>query len=568
MKRLVLLACALVGCADASTEVGTVELSLSDAAFFRLRIFASTEAVAGDGKGVFDTGCLERRSRTYELTNIPVGAGYAVLYQGFSAASCDASALLETGYRGDVDIVKGQEPYYHVPVYPSGAVLPLPENLNISAGLAEPIDFCDGDDDCGGGKSICYDAAAPQYYCVPSCDSDADCTGLHPRATCDVENRWCMLTSPYPLNLSEPRTFGAAATLADGDVLFVGGLKPNDSGLGPTEHWLERFDARTGLLAEAEVDGADSTPGGLFGFAQLDVSRFVAVGGVSGLDAISWDPNDSGFTLDAAWTSVAQASVVVFEPKTGRAKRSPLPRALVEPTVVKLDANKFFVAGGLVATANGIEATNTSLICAIGLDLTATCGPSATLTVARFAAAASCLDAACTSILLVGGNVGEGLAEVVSIGAQSSKALATVGVADHIYYPALCGLDLVGGSTKVARSEPFAPVRLSVDGDTLTALPLVGASPSVMFGAVTSGATCYVGGGLGDGRVSADVRVHDGDAFTTLPGASFGQARAGAVAAVIGTGPLAGRVIFGGGFAVPSAAGDATVVRGLEVFTP
>lgn len=563
----------LGGCADGSAagdgEVGSVVFPLTDAAFFRLRIYPGTAGI-GSEDTVFDTGCIQRQSRTYELTNIPVGQGYAVLYEGFSAASCAADALVEDGYRGNVSVTKAGSPYYHVPVYPRGAVAALPENLNLSASVATAIEFCKaGDDSCGEGD-VCYDAAKPDYWCVPSCANDADCTDLHPRATCDLATAWCMLRSPYPLNLSEPRALGAATTAANGDVLFVGGLRDMDAGgLGPTEHWLERFDAKTGLVAAAQVEGADSPPAALFGFAKLDDDRFVTVGGVSQLASLSWDAGSERLVPDAAWADALVASATVFEPQSGKAKSSTLVRGVMQPTVVALAPDRFWIAGGLVQSEATVEATKASWICTLGEDLTATCGAGVPLKAPRFAAAAACLDEACQKVLLVGGNDGDKLAELVDFSANTSEAVSVQGLPTQVFQPQLCGMDLIGGSAVAAAPQAFGATHLVLEGTALSASPIAEAGGSVFFGALARvGDTCYLGGGMGQsGEALGAIAASKPGSFGIVPGATFGQARSGAVAAAIGSGPLAGRIVFGGGFAIVPG-GQATVVRGLEVLTP
>ena len=576
-SSFLLVALALGACGDVGEDLGSVSFPLTEANFFRLRIFEGPAAIAS-GEHVFDTGCIQRQSRTYELVNIPVGSDYAVLYEGFPIASCASDSRVEVGYRGLVDIEKGKQPYYHIPVYPVGRIGTLPEDLNLSASVATDISFCDGPEDCTGALDVCYAAAAPQYWCVPSCKSDADCTGLHPRATCDLATEWCMLRSPYPLNLSEPRALGAATTLRNGDVLFVGGLRDAPGGFGPTSHWLERFDAQTGLLAPAEVEGANGVPAGLFGFAALAPDRFVAVGGVGSLSGLRWDASGPGLVTEADWATALLSGIVVFDIEgagVGQAKTSTLSRAVSQPTIVPLGRDRFWVAGGLVASGGDVAATKSTSICTIDASLVATCAASVELKQPRFAAAASCLDATCSRVLLVGGNVGGRLAEIVDFTANSSDALETLGVGDKAFQPLLCGMDLVGGSTASTTPLPFKGVHLTIDGRLLDAKPITNAASSVFFGALAGGTTafgatptCFIGGGFGADGALASVQRVDADGFEEVSGATFGQARFGAVAATIGSGPLEGRVIFGGGLSFPAGVGPAAIVRGLEVLSP
>ncbi|MCC6624376.1 MAG: hypothetical protein IT385_24205 [Deltaproteobacteria bacterium] len=567
------------GCADAP-ELGSARFPLTEANFFRLRIFEAPADMLSGQDPVFDTGCIQRQSRTYELSNIPVGSGYAVVYEGFAIASCAETSRVEIGFRGLVDIEKGKEPYYHVPVYPAGRVAPLPENLNLSASVAEPIDFCDGADDCGGELDVCYDVARPEYWCVPSCRADADCVDLHPLATCDLATEWCMLRSPYPFNLSEPRAWGAAVTLPDGDVLFVGGLRDSPGGFGPTRHWLERFDAELGLLAPAEVTGAESVPAGRFGFASLSSQRHVTVGGVRALSGVAWNPAGEGLVVEAEWSTALMDSIVVFEPDAsgagGRATSSSLSRAVSEPAVLPLGADRFWVAGGLVVSGPTLAATKATSVCTVAEDLSVTCEAGVELKQPRFAPAVACLDAACARVLVVGGNVSGRVGEIVDLGAQTVEALETLGLADKAFYPRLCGNLLVGGSALASSPQPFPPVRLSIDGRLLEGSALQGAATtSVLLGALVGGQTtfadpagCLIGGGFGGDGALAAIHQAGASGVVKVADATFGQARFAAVGAVIGAGVLDGRVVFGGGLAFPAGIGPAQVVRGLEVFTP
>jgi len=573
------LAC-LGACSDTAPELGSVTFPLADANFFRLRIFETPADVTSDGDIVFDTGCIQRQSRTYELSNIPVGTGYAVLYEGFAIASCAATARVEVGFRGLVDIEKGKQPYYHVPVYAEGRVAALPENLNLSASVAEPIDFCDGDDDCGGEREVCYDVSRPEYWCVPTCSVDADCADLHPLASCDVATEWCMLRSPYPFNLSEPRAWGAALALPGGDVLFVGGLRDSPGGFGPTRHWLERFDAELGLLAPAEVTGADEVPAGQFGFASLGADRHVVVGGVSALSSIRWDPAAGGLQVEAEWGTALRDTIVVFEPDAsgagGVAKTSRLSRAVSHPAVLALGADRFWVAGGLVVAGPSVGASKGTWACTVASDLSVTCEASVELVQPRFASALACLDASCARVLVVGGNVAGRIGEIVDFAEGTSEALETLGLNDKAFHAQLCGDVLVGGSLLASSPQPFSPVRLSIDGRLLEGAALGRAAGStVFFGALVGGSTtlspasgCVIGGGFGaDGAIGL---VHQAGAsgVAAVDDAVFAQARFAASGAIIGKGVLQGRVVFGGGLAFPAGIGPANVVRGLEVFSP
>jgi hypothetical protein len=563
-------ALAATGC-DSNPAVGTFEVALSsDAAFFRLRIFEAPPAADLAGDTAFDTGCIQQLSRTYELTNIPVGTGYAVAYEGFSKAGCEASDRVALGYRGQVTIAADQTPYYHLQVYPEGAVATLPEDLNLSASQARSVDFCDDAADCGGAREVCYDAAKPEYWCVPTCDTDLDCSGIHPRSVCDTATHWCMLHTPFPLNLSTGRAFGAATTLGDGDVVFVGGLDQGSDGrFVPARYPLERFDAQTGLFASASVSGVANAPGGEFGFVDLGGDRVVTVGGLR--SASLEYTAEQGLALSASWSDALSADVIVWDLANGVGRVTALSRAVMRPTVVGLGGDRFFVAGGLVVAGPGVEPTKSTSVCTVSSG-TATCDPGPLLQAPRQGAAATCLDMQCRKVLLIGGNPGGKLAEVVDLEANLSTALKTKGFGEKVFGPILCGQDLVGGSLELARSVPFAPVRFTLKTDEIEANPIAQADPASYLAAVVGNVTgfgqatsCTLAGGIAGQATTAAIRV-DAEGTLTALEPTLGMARFGAVAARIGAGPLEGKILFAGGVGLPTS-GPVSIVRGAEVLS-
>jgi len=574
---------ALTAC-DSGTDVGRVSFALDvDASFFRLRIFAEAPDASLSGKTLFDTGCINQQSRTYELTNIPIGEGYAVVYEGYPTASCASNDRLAVGFRGGVAITEDDQPYYHVQIYPTGGIATLPEDLNLSASNARPVDSCEVDDDCGA-KNLCYDEAAPAYWCVPTCVSTADCASLHPRATCDTAAGWCMLTSPFPLNLSEARALGQAATLDNGDVAFFGGLKrEGTASSGPTASFigtsfpLERFDAQTGLFAELTVSGLEGSPGGAFGFAALGDDRFVAVGGLA--RAQMGYSAEGGVDIQATWSQDLLGQIIVWDLATGRGKLSPLGQGQARATVVPLSVDRFLAIGGISPAGLGADVRKTTLLCEIDADLTTTCQPGPQLDTARQAPAASCLDAACDRILVLGGNSGGKLAEVLDLALSKTTALTTRGLPERLFNPILCGLDIVSGSVDLNKASPTIASRLKLDEAGLEGNPLAGAPTTSYLSAVaqaspTSGSSsnCLIAGGLDTAGFNGRI-VQVGSARFDVQSAPLGRARFAGQAAVIGAGPLMGRVLFAGGLALPGApdaptSGGLEVVRGAEVFTP
>lgn len=572
---LVGLALALVGsgCDKAAQDdgYGTLELAVLDGSggWFRLRVFSGPVDDDLSGAVLFDTGCVEAISRTYELTNVPVGAGRSVYFEGFTTAQCSEDTRIEVGYRGDVVVTQGQRPYHHIPVYVSGQVTPLPEDLNLSAAVATSIDFCDADDDCGAGGSVCYDGARPDYWCVPTCLADADCATIHPAATCDVGAGWCMLYSPYPLNLSEPRAMGAAATLSDGSVAFIGGYGAIEGGaLTRTEHLVEIFDRGTGLFRGAPAAGVDSWAGGLFGFVDLGGDRFAMVGGAEGL-RLEWDADANALRSSGVdMASSLSDQIVVVAPLAGQAVASTLARPLARPAVVSLGAGELLVAGGVGADR---LPQRDAWICAVAADLSVSCEATAPLNVARAGAAAACLDDACEQVLVLGGAGSGAVAELFERSADSPAFVPLAGGLDRpIWDPVLCGTDLVGGSTRRGGPSGLTGHALSVDGTTLIATPM-GATAAPLLGAVarTSGG-CYLGGGVtSEGAGATGVVSTLGDELSAPAGWTLSRGRFGAAGAVVGQGPLAGMALFGGGLTVAdSTTGALALVRGVEVLAP
>jgi len=559
---------------DADSGVGTLTLALEDGhgGWFRLRIYEREPAADLSGDVVFDTGCVEAISRTYELTNIPVGEQRTVVFEGFTSAQCDDAARVEMGYRGGITIAQSERPYYHIPIYQDGAVSALPVDINLSASVADPIEFCDGADDCGGGAMVCYDGAKPQYWCVPSCSADADCAGIHPAASCDVSAGWCMLYSPYPLNLSEPRAFGGAGTLTSGGVAFVGGLGGSDNGrFTRTQHLVEVFDPATGLFIGSPASGVDDWPAALFGFAELGQNRFAMVGGVTSL-ALSWDvAHGTLSTSGNSWNEILRSDIVVVDVATGTAKASSLPRPVVQPLVVALGPSKLLVAGG--GTGEVLTPSRDAWICTVGNDLAVGCEAIAPMNTARLGAAGTCLDAACDRVLVVGGATNAPVAELFDDTGDVPVFLpvATEGIQGAVYEPVLCGMNLVGGSSSRGMAGNLPAYSLELTEDGLVAHADTGGLKLPYLAAVARGtSTCYLAGGLATGgEASGRVLKAQGGGLGD-PGYTLSRPRFGASSALVaGDGPLAGRALIAGGLTIPdSAASTVTLVRGVEVLTP
>jgi hypothetical protein len=596
LAALAALAALLGGCADpAGPGTGTLTLGLRAGVggWFQLRILDSQPDAALAGGVVFDTGCIDAKSRTYELSNIPAGIGRWVAIESFGDASCSRDGRSEVGYRGHVDIpAGGVSPYYHVPIYEVGGVTPLPEDINISAAVAAPIDFCDADAQCAshGAEFKCFDGQRPTYWCVPGCTLDADCADFHPRAECQAGTGWCVLNSPFPLNLSEPRAMGAAASLSDGSVAFVGGFGEFSGGklrLGSTA--VERFDAGLGLFVKPAITGLGTWNSALGGFVDLGGDRVVMVGGLR-TTALAWSGDGDAFQLQFSGTSDQDCSgascvpnlltdIAVIDLAGGRAKLSTYPLPVARASLVRLNASTFLAAGGTAANVagDGVIISDRAYLCVVAADLGVTCQEVDPLAVARTGAAATCVDAACTTVLFAGGAFsGQSPFEVARIdgGSVTFEALAAPATLTTLAQPMLCGLRLVSGQRVGAASRGLPPVELALTGSQLAANPLasdaVTALPLLPAVATLPNGDCWVSGGIDAAGATSPVAFHVTGA-SVLPGTlALTRGRFGAVAAAVAQGPLAGAVLVAGGVRLTGAAQAGTVdlVRGVEVVFP
>lgn len=557
---------------DEATDLGTLTLALHEGLgdHFRLQILDGPATVELTGEVVFDTGCVEALSRTYELTNLPVGAGRSVLFEGFANDGCAAASRIEVGYRGDVTITQSERPYYHLPIYLERGMSALPEEINLSASVAEPVDMCVTDTDCGGATDVCYTTEA-EFWCVPSCVADDDCAGIHPRGTCDRAAGWCMLLSPFPLNLSEPRAMGTALTLESGSVAFVGGVGAVEGGrFTRTTHLAELFDHRTGLFAAVAAEGVDDWPATLSGVTALGGDRVALVGGVTSLN-LSWDASTGQLdTAGTAWADVLRDDIVIVDLARGVAATSRLPRAVARPTVVRLGAGRFLVAGGVTGATPA--PSRDAWICLVDDALAVTCDAIGPLVTPRAGAAGVCVDGACQQVLIVGGNDAAPVAELLDRSADPLvfAPLAVNGALEKVYEPVLCGLELVSGSKTPRGPSDLRAHTLELVVDGLEVRPdTTGGAMPWLAAVAQAGARCFVGGGLvADGGVSARVLRAQNGALTN-PGWLMERPRFGAAAAVVGQGALAGRALFGGGLVTVSPGGaELRLVRGVEVLSP
>ena len=579
------------GCVDdmgtADEATGTFRFSLLSErpeGFFQLRILTSAPDQNLNGDVLFDTRCVEARSQVYELSGIEAGTGYWVVIEAFTSPACDASSRTELGFRGEVDVFAAgtvaKQPQYHVTLFRTDGATALPENLNISASLAErysdgPCDDSKCESQFGKGYT-CFDAQAPQYWCLPGCATDADCNAddkFHPNATCDTTNKWCMLRHPFPLNLSEPRAFGYATTLSSGKPVFFGGFGFFGGGsLGGGNQVIEAFDPSVGLFERPTVSGMDTFNGALGGFAELGNDKVVVVGGATGAK-VTWTKGAAATDQATIQLTVPDTSlldqVAVIDFASGTATIGTLGTRIAGSAVVALDARRFLVAGGLVAG----QPSKSLWTCELDSSNKASCTAATDMKAARAGAAASCIDDTCSRVLILGGNTAGPQAEFVEAPAGGSVTVGeykSPGIKGDVFAPTLCGLRLVGGSSKVNTTGGRDAGTLTPVGDQLSLEPVKGTGDTALRVYPTtvefSDGSCWVAGGVDKDGTSGRILRLSGDTVVPTSDALV-NARFGALGARIDSGPLAGTVLFGGGLRTVGS-NVVEMVRGAEVVYP
>lgn len=565
------------GCAD--DGLGTLKLALSvdGQVSFQLTIYEGAVDASLNGDDVFSSGCVTRRSTVLELTRLPVSSDYSVVYRAFGAEGC-AGEPIAFGFRGGISLAEGDAAYVHVPIWETGAGTAMPVDLNLSSLAATPVDACDGPEVCAGGAPSSCVVAGEGAFCVPTCEADADCEGLHPDAICDVGSGWCMLESPWPLNLSEQRAFARAVTRSNGDVIVLGGLSLDAGGaLETTVFPVERFDAQTGVFAPYDLVGFDGRPGVAFGMAQLAPDLVVVAGGLSGAGGFTREGGRIG--LEADWRTHGVEDVFAIDLATGKATSTGLGQVIVSPSVQAIDADSFIVVGGRAPEGQGgLKEHNGVSICDVGAEGALSCEPGPNLKTPRVAPALVCVRAAggvCDQFLVLGGNAQPGADRVAELLDLSGEEIArppivAEGLPGAIDHPVLCGVRLVGGGTS---EGPVAGLRLDISGlaeGRLSAVADVGADAvTTWLGGYTADGCGLVAGGFvrsGDGWVGTDAASIASQEAGSEAAGTLARVRAASAVARIGAGPLTGRWLVVGGVEV--GGGGARVVKGAEVFTP
>jgi len=586
-----------IGCADqeALDDTGSITLGLRDSVsgWFHVKIYeAAPTSTNSSPDVVFETGCIDAKSQTYELNNIPAGKDLVVEIASFGSAECTAESRAEVGYRGHVDIPKGKNaPYFHVPLFEQGASTAFPEDINISASIAEPIDFCDNDSQCAefSDNHVCYDGQSPNYWCVPSCSEDADCQGYHSGATCDGETSWCVLRSPYPLNLASPRAMGHATTLKDGSVAFIGGFGSQvDGRMIANDQVVETFDVATGLFHKIDVEGLDGWAAAMSGMAALPDGRIALVGGVRSAD-LGYELTTNG-SVSLRFGDLAEKDcssdpclpnirneLVVLDMSQNKATVNEMPIPVASPTVLSLGKGKLLVAGGFAPSFGGLGgnsgstgnlATDRVWIVQVESNSKISVEEVGTMTVPRVGAAALCQNASCDSVLILGGNREGSVAEVMSMsdGEVIFIPVTIEGLPSKIAGPVLCGGNLVGG-------QGVSPMSMDpVDGNWTAEMLENGDFDLGLLSAtaVSASGDCWVVGGLAEGTASDLAFRVSGDAVAPKT-YSATRGRIGAMAAQIGSGLLDGGLLFGGGVTLGESTGNSGTlewVRGAEIILP
>jgi len=579
-----------MGCAD--RDMATLSLGLyPDADYFTLQIYTA------DDVELYDTGCLEKRAQTFRISNLDVTEDAWVEFHYYADVACNESSHIGVGLRGGVAIVAGEERYYHVPVLADGNVTPLPVELNVSAGFAVEVAYCESDAECvdevdpGGGCYKVFDDPTQKYlyWCVPTCQVDSDCADMHGGAICDPDTRWCTLPSPFPLNMAGPRAFGQASTMPDGDVLLIGGFSSLAAGqLTASGYALERYDAATGLFEAVSWTGDEEANVALAGMASLGGGLIALVGGVTGAEMgdnglesfagarghiVVIDPSGAPCGEEDGSDCVPAGSVMVHEDAM---------KAVVDPGVLVSD-DGLVVIGGLRPGDDGELSPSTAVtLCAMEQG-DYVCTQVATLAAARVGPEIACLTETCDQLMVLGGHTGGSPVEVFDWNRSEDTPTVETQVVDgltgSLQHPTLCGGRLVGGVD--ADGVGLAPVALSVDRETqeisANSLENTDDVKTTLHPAVYGPADgdCWVLGGQSGTEASTAVRRITADAVAAeTPGVSLERGRYGASLAVINSGPLAGSVMVAGGLTyvdledAPIGASRDRLVNGAEIFRP
>jgi hypothetical protein len=552
----------------------------------------------GSSKPEFDTGCLKNEASTFELTQLRPGEDRTVLFEAFDASSCDRSARIATGLRGGITISEEDPGRYFIPIYDAGDTTALPEALNISSNAAVALDFCEQGESCddvSGAAGLCKllkDAVGDlHYWCVPTCETDAECTGLHPKSTCDTDTSYCMIHHPYPLNMSSARALGQAITAENGDVVLLGGFTRDDGDRLVAGDWaFERFNAATGLFDTMAFHSPEYPAHGLAGIAHMSGDWFAFVGGARSV-GIQVSGTGPALTLDLeglaepfcpegsepdCTTANLSARILFFHASSGAGVvTNGAVDPVAQPAVVGRPGSNLLIIGGWKADGDVASRSTDVHSCTYNEKYEVSCSTVGALSTGRAGAVALCLGSECDQVLVVGGNAGEGaIAEILlpDEPAAPSLTLDSDDLPNVLSWLVLCGDAIVSGSSAESGVGDLAAVTLSVDEDGLTVVTLAdegghGASLGASVAMAADG-SCFVSGGLaGDGGLSRSV-VHAVDGGLAPNAYELSRGRFGAASAVVGAGPLEGSVVIAGGLAISADGTRVEMVHGAEILQP
>jgi hypothetical protein len=580
LKGFALAALALGACADGGSGLGELRLALSfeDQVSFRLQVFTGPVGTDLDGTSRFDSGCVTRQSTTLELSRLPVGDDYSVVYRAWDDAACSGTPVA-FGFRGGIELEADTVSIVHVPVYANGIGNLLPVDLNLSALASTSVASCDNGGGCGS-KELCV-ATDSGSWCVPTCAADTDCAELHPNARCDTNTDWCMLDAPWPLNTSEPRAFSRAMSHSNGDVVVFGGLRHAGNGrLEPLTYPVEVFDAKQGLFKAFDLVGFFGGPAAAFGFAPFGGDQAIVAGGVKAATQAVLSPE--GPRLEANWRTDGIDRVFVLDFTTGKAISAPLGEVVVSPGVIDRGSNRFIVVGGRTLQGqNNLTNSDRTWLCELDGAGALGCVDGPKLAKARVEPALFCMvdgGDTCARVAVVGGNEGgnaSNLVEVIDLSANppSSASLDVQGAPDVILSPVFCGATLVGGGAPNGAELPQFSLDLAAlaqaDGEDDAAMPLPAPQGVPLWAAHAADGCGFVAGGVVPSFGATDsVWTTGGDGTLLRAGGDLGRVRVAAAAGRVGAGPLAGSWLVVGGLE-PGAQGNVMrVINGAEIWRP
>ncbi len=573
--------------ASSSTPgVGVLSLALTgalpDVDALRLRVYRDSPS-----SPVFDSSCVPYTAQEVLTVNpLETGSGYSMRLELFKGGTCTTLRFL--AFRGAISVAaqtsgqSQQHPYYVQP-------------LEVGQFTGLPL--------VAASEDIAKQAQAK------SCNSDAECKGVHKNATCS-KGGTCVIDTLFPLNGAVRRGFPSVLSLADGTVAVTGGLSSETAGIWKaTVDWVEVFDPTLGLFSVVQP----TTPVnevGLGSAAALAAGQFVQAGGANGAQVGLTAGTSLTTTLDASGCvggggagCAVSPQVAAIDIHNQSAAVATLTSSLVFPAVVRVkgaNGERLLIAGGAKLPIQAADTrTGQGTLCTISGGSASCTEQPATMQTGRARAAVACLASTgglCQKVMLLGGRKSPGtpLIEIYDAAKDVWLAASVSGVLDNtalVHGGDLVHLGsgdwlLVGASKKALFLEDQVSSSGADLGALLIKVDLTNAIPTVLISPAEVGAvnaadlqrllstavaladgSALVIGGLDAGlQVRGDAVWFDstgkGKALVALDKPRFG---AGA-ALLTGTAPLAGAVVLAGGFAVDG--GVLAPQNHVEIFLP